>query len=513
MSDASAKRDVAPTKGARSEGALISVEWFPKPAPPAHGSVMGTLIRIGVGLLAGGVFYALKRPTMAYVVWGIALAVGAVSLASPKARDAILRGLAAFGAAVGKVVGNVFLTLAYFFVLTPAHYIRRLTGVDELRLRRVHGPTYYEPCDAPERKVRYAHAMFATEVVKPRRGGILVPLITLVILLAVAEGILRSQGFGPGAVLYRADPYVGYYPSPGQKLDRYGGRVFTNNFGMRAPDFAEDKPAGTFRILMLGDSTLWGGSYVDQDELYARILDKKLAERASGQKVEVLNMGVNGWGPFHERGFVERFGTFGSDIVMICMPHDDVDREKYGLMTLPYFVEGHAPSLALEEVAAHSMWRYRRGRVAFSPEWRAEQTELGIREYDRLGAFLKDGLAASGQTAEATVEGKSKASTVGGAEVIFEILPSKQAGVDSQPSDVERGVVDRLTQKLSARGVAVHFPMGVFANKGKPEDLYHDDVHLHVRGHKVYADYLFETITTKSERFQKWLSGQGAKKQ
>ena len=102
-------------------------------------------------------------------------------------------------------------------------------------------------------------------------------------------------------------------------------------------------------------------------------------------------------------------------------------------------------------------------------------------------------------------------------EVMFAILPSRRAGIDKQPPDIELSVVDRLTKALTARGVAVDFPIGLFADKGVAEkhyqvdDLYHDDVHLQFRGHEVYAEHLATVISggdpkVRSERFPKWLS-------
>lgn len=504
MSEALEKRD--PTGDGERRKAVVSVEWFYKPRPDHHEGIGSTLVRGAIGALAGGVFYALGHKTLAFVVWAITFTVLAISVASPAARKAIARGLAWFGRAAGSLVGTVLLTLVYFLALTPARFIKRLAGQDDLRLRDERLPSYYEPCDAEDRKIRHARAMFATEALRPRRRSLATAVVTAVVLLGLAEGILRSQGFGPGAVVYTPDPRAGYYPSPHQKLDRYGGRVVTNAFGMRGPEVAAEKPDGKFRILMLGDSTLWGGSYIDQDQLYARILDHKLDEYTGADDVEVLNMGVNGWGPFHERGYVETFGTFGADLVIVCLPHDDVDRDRYTLMSLPYFTQGNAPRLALEEVMMHAMWRYRRGRITLDRKWREQQRELGIQEYDRLAQLLLAGQEG------APPAGPPPQTPIRGAEVFFEILPSRSVGLGGPPDEPEEAdIVERLKARLSARNVPVHYPAGLFRGKGKVEDLYHDECHLHWQGHSVYADHLFEQITRASTRFTAWMAKRGGK--
>lgn len=503
MSEPSSKAPIVGREGGDSGDSpapVARIPWFPRaPEPSGHPSIGGTLLKGAVGAIVGGLFFAAGHRTIAYVAWGVGGALTLVSIASPKIAAALNRALATVGRVAGSIVGTILLGLTFVLVLTPARLVRSLAGSDDLHLKRAEGPSFWEACDGEERKRKYAGAMFATETRKPRRGGFVTGLATLIVLLAIAEGILRTQGFGPGAVLYVSDNLAGYYPAPNQKLDRYGGRVHTNAFGMRAPDVEMNKPAGAFRILMLGDSTLWGGSYVDQDALYARLLEKKLSGAAEGRKIEVLNMGVNGWGPFHERGYIEKFGSFGADLVLVCLPHDDVDREKYGLMTLPYFHEGKAPLLALEEVLMHATWRYRRTRIVYSAEWRKAQRELGIDEYEALATLLKEGDKAS---AAGT---KTARPNVGHAEVFLEVLPSRTAGFGGEGTDVEQDVVAKLRARMVNAGAAMHYPKGLFKDRGKPEELYHDEVHLDVKGHAIYADYLFERITEESLRYKAFL--------
>src|SRR6185437_3836135 len=143
---------------------LKSVAWFPSARPPKReGGVLGAVVKLCVGGAVGALFYVSQRPTAAYIVWGIAGAVGLASIASPAARKAIDGALARFGRGVGTVVGAVVLTITYVLVVTPARYVRRAFGADDLHLRDARRPSYWLPCDDPDRKVRYAGSMFATE--------------------------------------------------------------------------------------------------------------------------------------------------------------------------------------------------------------------------------------------------------------------------------------------------------------------------------------------------------------
>ena len=241
-----------------------------------------------------------------------------------------------------------------------ARAFQRLAGSDPLYLREGDKPSYWLACDASARKVRYVHTMFATEskALANRRG--LALAAALASLVIGAEIVLRILGFGT-PVLYLNDLDVGYYPAPNQQVHRYGGDIRTNEWSMRAPAFSKEKPEGAFRVLMLGDSTLWGGSDIDQTELYARLLESQLDTRfAADAPIEVLNMGVNGWGPLHELGYVKKFGTFDADLAVICMPYGDVYRTLLTPLSMqPYFSASAPPRLGLEEIAGHLMWRYR----------------------------------------------------------------------------------------------------------------------------------------------------------
>jgi hypothetical protein len=466
-----------------------AITWFPRAPSPAtrpttHPTPRGTIVNMAVGAAIGTLLFATGHRTLAIVAWVVGGVLGGVSFASPRSAAWLARALAQLGRAVGTFISTVLLGAVFLLVLTPARGLRRLGGADDLHLRPSSARSFWLDCDPERHKRRYARAMFATELRVAKRAALVPALGTVVALIGIAEIVLRTQGFGPGAIVYVSHPLAGYYPAPNQKRVRYGGRIETNQHGMRAPDFAPQKPPGTFRILMLGDSTLWGGSYVDQEQLYARLLEARLNQAAGpGRRVEVLNMGVNGWGPFHESGFVEAFGTFGADLVLVCLPHDDVDRERYSLMSTPFFHDGTPPLLALEEVAMHAMWRYRRSRVVFSPEWRHTQRLLGAAEYERLVLKLREG-----------------------AEVFFEILPSRTVGLGGEPDVIEQQVVERLIERMGGVGILAHYPKGLFKDRGPAGELYHDEAHLHRRGHAVYSEFLVDRVTSESDRFKAWMA-------
>src|SRR5580704_7418541 len=98
---------------------LKRTEWFPGATPPKReGGAASTLVKLCVGAAFGLLLYAAHKTTAAFVVWGVAGAVSAVSLASAKAREAIDGALARFGRWVGTALGAVLLSTVYIVILT-----------------------------------------------------------------------------------------------------------------------------------------------------------------------------------------------------------------------------------------------------------------------------------------------------------------------------------------------------------------------------------------------------------
>src|SRR5438067_1866513 len=117
-------------------------------------------------------------------------------------------------------------------------------------------------------------------------------------LAGLGEAVLRLAGFGH-PILYDNRAAYGYRPLPDQTRRRFGGaRVHVNNLGLRGADVTPERPPGALRILFLGDSVTWGGSYVDDAQLFATIAADTVRRQHPGRftAVEALDAGVNGGG-------------------------------------------------------------------------------------------------------------------------------------------------------------------------------------------------------------------------
>lgn len=126
--------------------------------------------------------------------------------------------------------------------------------------------------------------------------------------MAAGEAALRVVGWSKPH-FYRPDPDRGWALAPGARglyTDEGRGWVEVNRFGFRGPAPRVEKPPGTYRIALLGDSQA-EALQVDFADTFGEVLERRLAEcpaLAAGaalgsdavQRVEVLNFGVSGYG-------------------------------------------------------------------------------------------------------------------------------------------------------------------------------------------------------------------------
>jgi hypothetical protein len=398
----------------------------------------------------------------------VALLFATVAWSSPSAHAKIQRVFQRLGDFLFVVLSRILLVPIFLVGVNLAHLMQRISGHDPLQLKSSPPQANrWLPSDVSSRKRRYIRAMFCVEPLVARRRRAVTVLLAVLLALMVSEAGLRVYGFGK-PVLYVSDPAAGYYPGPNQYTHRFGHSTLRiNNFGMRGPDLAPTPAPGVLRIFLIGDSTLYGGSYVSDEQLYARQLETLLNRAGLRRRVEVASMGVNGWGPFHELGYVQRQGVFGSEMVVVCGPIDDLERPKFSLEATPFMSVKHPPRLALEEVFYHLTWRYRTGRLADDSDG-GQQAIQGIRAYVQLAELARQ---------------------KGAREVYFAILPSRD-GDDPE-------WVGRLRDAVSPVSEGVDYPTGLFAGRDLKR-IYHDKWHLGVEGHQLYAEHLSQMLLSRS---------------
>ena len=163
------------------------------------------------------------------------------------------------------------------------------------------------------------------------------PLVMLGVLEGVAYVWERQQAdslFAWELVASRRIDYVEHTaPGAGYTLMRPGAHyayrgiaVDINRHGLRGPEVEYAKPAGTYRILNLGDSVAMGWG-VAESASYGRQLEAALnAAAGAGRHYEVINAGVPGWDPQNELAYLQDEGLkYQPDLILLeCTLVNDI---------------------------------------------------------------------------------------------------------------------------------------------------------------------------------------------
>ena len=148
-----------------------------------------------------------------------------------------------------------------------------------------------------------------------RRGEILLLVLGLVLALAAGEVAVRVLG------LTTSKP-LGYAPVDTDGRERRP----INREGYRDRERAREKPPGTRRVVLLGDSFTWGASVLFDDG-YGQRLERWLNERRR-EPWEVVNLAVPGLNTVGQAAQLETEGfEYGPDVVILGYVLNDSEDE------------------------------------------------------------------------------------------------------------------------------------------------------------------------------------------
>ncbi len=181
------------------------------------------------------------------------------------------------------------------------------------------------------------------------RARLALAAVALAVALAGAEAGLRLFAHLPTThhrLFCEYDELLGWRKVPGASgwhiTSEYRVLEEFNSRGLRGPEYAYQKPADLFRVLVLGDSFVEGYS-VAYEDLFTEQLRRMLAER-TGRAVEVINAGTGGYSTDQELLFFNSEGVkYAPDLTVLTFYEND---PLYNSQTR--FFRGNKPMFVLE---------------------------------------------------------------------------------------------------------------------------------------------------------------------
>jgi len=203
--------------------------------------------------------------------------------------------------------------------------------------------------------------------------GILLIVLISVLVLEAGVRVLKLAPYLPGLrqghrvadkyLPYRIAPYAEFDYMHAKGLDEFGYKH--NAMGFRDGDHDLKKEPGTFRILGLGDSFIYGQGARYTDTFLYR-LEKKFADRAGKHpKVEVIKMGMPAFSPEPERILLERYGTrYDPDLIIVgFVPNDIIDTFR-GMDSIRLTPEGYLVTKEGAEMGGIAVSLYKHSHLA-----------------------------------------------------------------------------------------------------------------------------------------------------
>jgi len=167
-----------------------------------------------------------------------------------------------------KVLGVLMLTLVV--IVVGVEIASR--GADRVLLNRGTEPGYKPPLETKDFDVFDRLAYPTLEYGSPKRG--------------LEQSGARSE----------PHPYLGYALVPNYRsAPTAAQQVAHNALGFRGRETTFEKPAGVYRIVTTGGSSVYGMSESSDAAVWSQKLEEMLQAERPGFRVEVVNLGVMGW--------------------------------------------------------------------------------------------------------------------------------------------------------------------------------------------------------------------------
>jgi tetratricopeptide (TPR) repeat protein len=147
-------------------------------------------------------------------------------------------------------------------------------------------------------------------------------LIPVLVLTGLEAG-LRIFGYGGEPALFVSTPDEG---SPYYGINRDAGRRYFSltsfNPSPRKDLFLKKKPAGGFRVFVLGESTAAGFPY-GNNVTFPRILNRRLSDAFPGRRVEIVNMGMTAITSYALLDFMDEILEQKPDALLVYAGHNE----------------------------------------------------------------------------------------------------------------------------------------------------------------------------------------------
>jgi len=293
-------------------------------------------------------------------------------------------------------------------------------------------------------------------------------LILLTTPVILAEVYLRSIGIGD-PILYYADTAYRFAPRPNQRhVGQRGAAVTLDSKGLRG--VKEWTTPADGKILFIGSSVTWGGTFIDDKDVYANVVCVHL-EKALNRDFTCGNAGVNAYGIDNMAERIRYKDYADESAIVVTIGSYVAIRGLTDLSSLPYFtVPPPGPFKGLWEGATLGAWNLLQ-ILRFVKFDRVHELSVAERSLANLFATLRE-------------------TDRPGRKVLIVLMPMREelGGKETDLTKHVRAVLEASNLDF----LDLHQTISAFPH---PDALFYSDgSHLELAGHQFVGDGIAERL-------------------
>jgi lysophospholipase L1-like esterase len=305
----------------------------------------------------------------------------------------------------------------------------------------------------------------------------------VVLAMFIIEGVLRATlGLGSPPLMQKDDS-IGYMFVANQDIARFGHKVAINQYHQRSARIEPVPMPGVVRVLVVGDSVTFGGVLVDQSETFPALLEQRLG--SDGIRSEVLNASAGSWGIENEEAYIRRFGTFGSQFVVLQIGSHDLLQIKSNesvVGTNPNYPD-QRPLTAIGELLHRYVLERIRGEIGDNRDFSKPEPAEIDRQFSRNMAAFSDEVA--------------KSRNAGAMVVVLHTPDRDEVVAENGTFQAEYREFHAKFNSLSAKiGVPVVDLSAEWRGIAGVDAFFRDGVHFTVSGNRAVSTRLSSAIET-----------------
>lgn len=299
---------------------------------------------------------------------------------------------------------------------------------------------------------------------------IYITIACFIFILFILEFILRFKFGFCDALLYQSSDKYEYIAQPNQDRYRFGAHILINSHSQRS----EEPDTTKMKILGLGDSVLFGGTWMDQDSLATTLFSQK-----SG--MQMLNISAGSWGPDNCAAYLKEKGTFDAQaMVLVCSSHDAYDVMSFAPVVGIYpTYPNRQYSLAIWELI--DRYLIPRGKILFT----------------KYSAKLDPDAAVVNATQHTSVAKKSPISNPG-FDQLKAIADSLHIPfgiyLHAETGELQQGSYNEMGKQICQWAETNKVPLMKGLENGEKPEMYKDIIHLNEKGQRHLASCLEQLV-------------------